>query len=88
MSDLANMVIATIELKWSPPIDWLDRVPGLRPDLGGYCYRIRYECGRMRIFGTCRTLEEACAKTRALHVARKAGFTHYRMANDQTVEVL
>lgn len=67
------MRIARIEVKFSPPDPCLGRVWGLRPDPGGWVFRLGGA-----VHGTD---QAACdrAVNRVLDDARRKSFTHYRM---------
>ena len=80
---MKHMQTAIIDVKFSPPDARLDGVPGLRPDPGGYVYRIRYTDGRLRICGTSSSDDASRALSVALYAARHAGFTHW-MAQGET----
>lgn len=81
------MRTAIIEIKFSPPDRDLDSAPGLRPDRGGYVYRVRYEDGQLRLCGTSRGTDAECAHRRALLAARKSGFTHYFAQDNATLSL-
>lgn len=81
------MNIAIIEINLSEPLRWLDDVPGLRHDPGGYVYRIYYEDGSKRIGGSSNGLDRNKALSLAKNAAKVAGFTHYRML-DETADLI
>lgn len=78
------MRIATIEVKFSPPDPRLDRVWGLRPDPGGWVFRLYDEDGRKLVGGAVHGANEAArgrAFNHAASDARRKGFTHYQMVD-------
>ncbi|WP_175888150.1 hypothetical protein [Burkholderia contaminans] len=74
------MKVAIIEVKWSPPIKWLDNVVGLKRDLGGFVYRIYDENMKLNVCGTAGKLKEDETVRRACEIAKKdKGYTHYKL---------
>ncbi|MCR4471154.1 hypothetical protein [Burkholderia sp. SCN-KJ] len=79
-----DMRIATIEVKFSPPDPRLDHVWGLRPDPGGWVFRLYDEAGQKLVGGAVHGADQAArdrAVNRVLDDARRKGFTHYRMVD-------
>jgi len=78
------MRIASIEVKFNPPDPLLDRVWGLRPDPGGWVFRLYDEAGQKLVGGAVHGADQAArdrAVSRVLDDARRKGFTHYRMVD-------
>lgn len=74
------MKLAIIEVKWSPPIKWLDTVLGLKRDLGGFVYRIYDENMELKVCGSANKLNENETVLRACQIAKKdKGYTHYKL---------
>lgn len=74
------MKLAIIEVKWSPPIKWLDNVPGMKRDLGGFVYRIYDENMELKVCGSANKLNENETVLRACKIAKRdKGFTHYKL---------
>lgn len=76
------MKLAIIEVKWSPPIKWLDNVAGLKRDRGGFVYRIYDENMKLNICGSAGKLNEDETLFLACSIAKKdKGYTHYKMSS-------
>ncbi|RQV02797.1 hypothetical protein DF039_35675 [Burkholderia cenocepacia] len=78
------MRIAGIEVKFSPPDPRLERVWGLRPDPGGWVFRLYDEDGQKLVGGAVHGADQAArdrAVSRVLDDARRKGFTHYLMVD-------
>jgi hypothetical protein len=81
MTNIRPDPIATIDVKFLPPLKHLDP-PGLHIGTGNHCYRIFNDKGSKLVFGTSRGTDRDRAVKRVQDVARSMGFTHYRW-NDQ-----
>jgi hypothetical protein len=81
------MQTAVISFNWRPARADLAHIPGMLADPGGFCYAIHYADGRKRIGGTSRTADTAKAFQLATNAARRAGFTHYTLADSDSAAV-
>lgn len=70
--------IAEIEITFAPPHELLDPIPGVD---GSHIYRVRTEAGSVHLSGSSRGTDETAAFNRAFEVARRNGYTHYKMKN-------
>ncbi|EDT05904.1 hypothetical protein BamIOP4010DRAFT_0641 [Burkholderia ambifaria IOP40-10] len=78
------MRVAGIEVKFNPPDPRLDRVRGLRPDPGGWVFRLYDGAGQKLVGGAVHGADQGAhdrAVSRVLGDARRKGFTRYRMVD-------